>query len=573
MEYNWNPLPEPDPEVVRALQASLNVSIDLVRLLAQRGICDFESARSWFRPALADLHDPFLMSGMKEAVTRLQKAINRRERILFFGDYDVDGTTAVSLMASYFKTLYTNFETYIPDRYLEGYGVSKAGIDFAHANGCRLIVALDCGVKAIDKVAYAKSLGIDFIICDHHTPGHQLPDAVAVLDPKRTDCPYPYKELSGCGVGFKLVQAFHAKLGGDFEDLVPLLDLLAVSIGADIVPITGENRILAHFGMLRLNQSPRPGLKALMEDAGAGPFNITNVVFVAGPRINAAGRMDHGKLAVALLTSEDPQATANLATEVRHLNTQRRQLDQSITQQALMQMEADSENRHATVVYREDWSKGVIGIVASRLIENCFRPTIVLTKSGKKLAGSARSIPNFDLYEALEQCQAHLEQFGGHKYAAGMTLFPEQLPAFKAAFDAAVGKLMQPEWRMPVHTYDLEVALDAFDASFYRIMQQFGPFGPENMDPVFRINNLHDTGESRKVGGDQTHLKVQLVDRETGTTIDGIAFKMAHSLEILQSGPVDILTHLDENVWRGTRRLQLRIIDIAPAGSKTPSTN
>lgn len=566
MDYKWQPRATADPSVVAHLAEVLNQNPILAQLLAQRGITTLETARDFFRPNLAQLHNPFLMAGMTDAVQRLQTAIKTGERIMLYGDYDVDGTTAVSLMYAYFSSFCKQLHTYIPDRYKEGYGVSTAGIDAAQSLGVTLIVALDCGVKSVDKVAYAKAKGIDFIICDHHNPGPELPEAIAVLDPKRLDCKYPYKELSGCGVGFKLVQAFHAKRGGDFSELYPLLDLLAVSIGADIVPITGENRVLAHFGMQVLNQHPRPGLKALMGGNTEKVHSITDVVFTAGPRINAAGRMEHGKIAVELLSSTDAEHVQALASQVNALNAQRQSLDKSITAEALEMIQlAEEWAKETTVVLGPDWSKGVIGIVASRLIEHRYRPTIVFTKSGEKLAGSARSIYGFDVYEALEASSEYLEQFGGHMYAAGMTMYPENFELFRNKFEEVVKNTLPESLKVPVIQYDAEARLEDFDHKFLKVLKQFGPFGPENMNPLFLLRGLMDTGASRPVGADQTHLKLQLVDPESGVVIDGIAFKLGAKLEILKSGPVDVVAHLEENVWNNTVKLQLRALDLRPA--------
>lgn len=570
MDYKWQSKALPEVLIENALATALGVHPLLARLLCQRGVTTFDAAKAYFRPQLAHLHDPFLMTGMHEAVARIQKAIKQGEKIMIYGDYDVDGTTSVALLYAYFSPIYPHLTTYIPDRYKEGYGVSTAGIDVAHQKDITLIIALDCGVKSVDKVQYAHDLGIDFIICDHHNPGPVLPAAIAVLDAKRADCNYPYKELSGCGVGFKLLQAFHATRGGDFEELVPLLDLVAVSIGADIVPITGENRLLAHFGMQVINTAARPGLQALMGNTPNKQYSITDVVFTAGPRINAAGRMEHGKIAVQLLTGTDPEKVKALAETVNTLNTKRQSLDKSITAEALAIIQQPEEwAKQATVVLGENWSKGVIGIVASRLIESRYRPTIVFTKSGEKLAGSARSVYGFDVYEALEACSAHLEQFGGHMYAAGMTLYPSSYAAFKTAFENVVANTLPEELKTPVIEYDAEARLDDFDLKFLNILKQFGPFGPENMNPVFCLRDLMDTGSSRAVGADQSHLKLSLVDTETGIVMDGIAFKLGAKLELLKKGPVDVVAHLEENVWKDTRKLQLRALDIRPAAASS----
>lgn len=563
MEYNWILKPQASAEEAAQVQTALGISPVLANLLAQRGITDFEGAKAFFRPDLRQLHNPYLMQDMDKAVERILKAMKLGERILIYGDYDVDGTTSVALMYDYLKDTYPHLVTYIPDRYKEGYGVSYAGIDFAHDNEITLIIALDCGVKAIAQVAYANERGIDFIICDHHTPGDALPSAVAVLDPKRTDCSYPYKELSGCGVGFKLIQALHERMGGDFQTLIPLLDLLAVSIGSDIVPIAGENRVLAYFGMQVFNGRQRQAFYQMALQVNKPVFTITDVVFIIGPRINAAGRMEHGRIAVELLTAKDPQAVAALVERINSLNQTRKDLDKNITAAALEQLREEGiEKTAASVVYDPQWSKGVIGIVASRLIENYYKPTIVFTKSGEKLAGSARSVQGFDVYEALDACSDVLEQFGGHKYAAGMTLKPENYTAFKAKFQAVVAATILPEQKVPALEVDAVATLEDFTAKFYRVLQQFGPFGPENMDPLFCVQNLVDTGKSRVVGADKSHLKLDVKNVATGYSIGGIGFKMAEKYALLEKGPVDVIGHLDVNVFRGETTFQLRVLDI-----------
>ncbi len=561
-EKIWIKKPTPNPKVVAELEKKLKIDKNLCALLANLGVENFEQARSFFRPDLASLHDPFLMKDMDVAVERIEKAICNQENILIFGDYDVDGTTAVSLVSSYFSQHYELIDTYIPDRYKEGYGISTQGIDYAEDNDVSLIIALDCGVKALDKIAYANEKNIDFIICDHHNPGKNLPDAVAVLDPKRNDCQYPYKELSGCGVGFKLVQAYHTKNGGSFDDLIPLLDLLAISIGADIVPITGENRVLTHFGLIQLNSNPRPGIFALMQSAKKEIFNITNVVFILGPRINAAGRIEHGKLAVELLTSNDEEKCLRLAEIIDAHNKTRKDLDRGITEEALEMVEQTPE-KWSTVVYNEKWHKGVIGIVASRLIETHYKPTVVLTKSGNKLAGSARSVIGFDLYNALEQCTDALEQFGGHMYAAGMTMKEENLEKFAQLFEAAVRNNIKPEQRIPRVEYDLEVKLADLDPKFFRILRQFEPFGPGNLSPLFLTRNLKDSGWAKGVGAEKDHLKFQAVDEETGAKINGIAFGFGHLADAIKAGaPFDLIYHLEENIWNGSSSLQLMVRDL-----------
>ena len=564
-QKRWVAKPPPPPEICALLAKEVGLSPELAYLLAQREVSTFEEARAFFRPSLEHLHDPFLMKDMAAAVARIEKAMADGENILIYGDYDVDGTTAVSLMKSYLSTRYDRLDTYIPDRYTEGYGVSFQGIDYAADNDISLIIALDCGIKAVDKVAYATEKGIDFIICDHHNPGPEVPAAVAVLDPKQRDCNYPYKELSGCGVGFKLCQALHQAAGGNFEDLIPLLDLLAISIGADIVPITGENRTLAYFGLEVLNQNPRPGIQALKAVSGKdGDFTITNVVFVLGPRINAAGRIEHGKLAVELLTGNNVEKLLDQATHIDDHNRTRKDLDRGITEQALQMVISEGlELRTTTVLYSPDWHKGVIGIVASRLIESYHRPTIVLTKSGDKLAGSARSVPGFDLYEALEQCTDHLLQFGGHKYAAGMTLLEENFSAFRQRFEEVVQNSIDPELLTPLVAYDMEIHLAEIDEKFYRILKQFEPHGPGNLSPTFVTHNLKDTGWAKGVGQDEAHLKFQAMEEESGTKMSGIAFGFGHLAEDLKAGkPFSIAYHIEENHWNGNVSLQLMVKDL-----------
>ncbi|MFY8008404.1 MAG: single-stranded-DNA-specific exonuclease RecJ, partial [Flavobacterium sp.] len=467
----WTLQPKPSPEKVKALAAELNVAELIAMLLVQRGIETYEAARQFFRPSLSDLHDPYLMKDMDKAIARIETAITNAENILVFGDYDVDGTTAVSLVSSYLKSFYPNVATYIPDRYNEGYGVSYQGIDFADDNGFSLIIALDCGIKSIDHVAYAKAKNIDFIICDHHRPGDILPEAVAILDPKRADCDYPYDELCGCGVGFKLIQALAQKRNQTVADLVPYLDLVATAIAADIVPMTGENRVLAKFGLDVINSSPRPGIKALIQNIKKKTLTITDVVFIIAPRINAAGRIKHGNEAVALLTEYDLDQAEFFASEIEQHNSARKDLDKLITAEALSQITANDETkRFTTVVYQENWHKGVIGIVASRLTETYYRPTIVFTKSGDKLAASARSVKDFDIYNALEACAEHLEQFGGHMYAAGMTLKEENYAAFKEAFESTVEETIHTDLLTPEIAVDAEINLTDINEKLIRIL-------------------------------------------------------------------------------------------------------
>lgn len=559
----WTLKPEPNSEVVKNLAAALNVDSLIAKLLVQRGISTFDEARQFFRPSLDDLHDPYRMKDMDKAVERIEKAVANGENILVFGDYDVDGTTAVSLMASYLKSFYPNVATYIPDRYNEGYGVSYQGIDFADDNGFSLIIALDCGVKSIDHVAYAKAKNIDFIICDHHRPGDTLPDAVAVLDPKREDCSYPYDELCGCGVGFKLIQALAQNRNQTIEDLIPYLDLVATAIAADIVPITGENRVLAKFGLEVINTNPRPGIKALIQNLKRQTLTITDVVFVIAPRINAAGRIKHGNYAVELLTEFDLEQAAAFAAQIETFNADRRAFDKEITEQALQQiLENKEEDRYTTVVYQEDWHKGVIGIVASRLTETYYRPTLVFTKSGDKLAASARSVKDFDVYNALEACSEHLEQFGGHMYAAGMTLKEENYEKFKDAFERVVSETIHPDMLTPEISIDAEVKLSDINPKFFRILKQFEPFGPQNMTPIFLTGDLTDTGYAKKIGADEEHLKVH-VKQSDSESFNAIGFGLGHKKELVDNKQSFAAAFsVEENEWNGTVSLQLRLRDI-----------
>jgi len=556
----WTLKPKPEAKKTTDLASKLGVDKVISELLLQRGIENFEDAKTFFRPSWSDLHDPFLMKDMDKAVARIEAAIKNNEQVLVFGDYDVDGTSSVALMASYLETKSTQISTYIPDRYEEGYGVSYKGIDFASDNDFSLIIALDCGVKAIEKVAYAKKKGIDFIICDHHRPGKELPDAVAILDPKRPDCEYPFKELCGCGVGFKLIQALASKEDIPVESLVGYLDLVATAIGADIVPIVGENRALAYFGLQVINTNPRPGFKALINQMKKEVLTITDVVFNIAPRINAAGRMKHGNYAVALMKEMNFETAEIAASEIELFNTNRREADKRITQEALLQIEESNETEDATsVVYQEDWHKGVIGIVASRLIETHYRPTLVFTKSGDFLAASARSVRGFDVYNALENCSYLLEQFGGHMYAAGMTIKEENYPAFKAAFEAEVSATLPAHLRTPEIKIDAEIDFEAITPKFYRILKQFAPFGPQNMSPVFMSSEVLDTGYGKCVGEDQTHLRVTLAQKGSAKIV-GIGFGMGSDLPIVKSKtPFKVVYSIDENEWNGSVSLQLKL--------------
>lgn len=559
----WTLQPKPSPEKVKALATELKVDELIAMLLVQRGIETYEAARQFFRPSLADLHDPYLMKDMDKAVARIEAAMVNTENILVFGDYDVDGTTAVSLVSSYLKSFYPNVATYIPDRYNEGYGVSYQGIDFADDNGFTLIIALDCGIKSIDHVAYAKTKNIDFIIGDHHRPGDTLPEAVAVLDPKRGDCDYPYDELCGCGIGFKLIQALAQKRNQTVEELVPYLDLVATAIAADIVPMTGENRVLAKFGLDVINSSPRPGIKALIQNVKKKTLTITDVVFIIAPRINAAGRIKHGNEAVALLTEYDLDQAEFFASEIEQHNSARKDLDKLITAEALSQITANDETkRFTTVVYQENWHKGVIGIVASRLTETYYRPTIVFTKSGDKLAASARSVKDFDIYNALEACAEHLEQFGGHMYAAGMTLKEENYAAFKEAFESTVEETIHTDLLTPEIAVDAEINLTDINEKLIRILNQFEPFGPQNMTPVFMTKGLKDSGYAKGIGADEDHLKLY-VKQNNSPGFGAIGFGLGKKLDVVKNQqPFDAVYCIDENEFNGKVSVQLRLKDL-----------
>jgi single-stranded-DNA-specific exonuclease len=559
----WKLKPKPASEKVKALANELKVDELVATLLVQRGIETFEQARQFFRPSLDDLHDPYLMKDMDKAVSRIESAIANGENILVFGDYDVDGTTAVSLMSSYLKSFYPNVATYIPDRYDEGYGISFKGIDFAEDNEFTLIIALDCGIKSIDHIAYANDRNIDFIICDHHRPGDMLPEAVAVLDPKREDCSYPYDELCGCGVGFKLIQALAQNRKQTIDDLLIYLDLVATAIAADIVPITGENRVLAKFGLEVINTNPRPGIKALVQNVKKKILTITDVVFIIAPRINAAGRIKHGNEAVALLTEYDLDQAEQFASEIEKYNSDRKELDKQITYEALAQIiENEEQQKFTSVVYSENWHKGVIGIVASRLTETYYRPTIVFTKSGDKLAASARSVKDFDVYNALEACAEHLEQFGGHKYAAGMTLKEENYLAFKNAFEKVVSETIHPDLLTPEISIDAEINLAEIDERLVRLLCQFEPFGPENMTPTFMTKNLKDTGYAKQLGKDEEHLKL-FVKQNGSEGFGAIGFNLGNKLELVKNqNPFDAVYCIDENEFNGNVIVQLRLKDI-----------
>ncbi len=558
----WSLKPKPDFENVESLSNSIGTDRIISTLLLNRGITSYDEAKEFFRPSLDNLHDPFLMKDMDLAVTRIIQAIERNEQIIVYGDYDVDGTTSVALMASYLLSIYPNVTTYIPDRYNEGYGVSLKGIDYAHDNDCSLIIALDCGIKAVDKVLYAKEKGIDFIICDHHRPGEQIPEAIAVLDPKRDDCNYPFKELCGCGVGFKLVQALAQTFDEPFHSIMSYLDLVAIAIAADIVPVTGENRVLAHYGIKLVNSNPRPGIRALLGDHKT-EVSVTDLVFKVAPKINAAGRMKHADFAVRLLMEMDNNIVKIGADEINDFNTSRREADKQITQEALDMIKAlKEEDKFTTVVYNENWHKGVIGIVASRLIETYYRPTLVFTKSGDMLAASARSVSGFDVYNALEACKEFIEQFGGHKYAAGLTIRPENFELFKAAFESHVKATIEPHLLEPEIKIDYQIELGDINDKFYRIIKQFAPFGPGNMPPVFLTKSLKDTGYAKCVGEDDKHLKINVYQRGN-TRYSGIGFGLGHKIDLVKAKKsFNAVYSLDENYWNGQTSLQIKVRDI-----------
>lgn len=554
-------------EVQNRLAEELSISPILAQLLVQRDIVSYDEARKFFRPDLADLHDPFLMTDMQKAVDRLTFAMQKNEKILIYGDYDVDGTTSVSLVYKFLKQFYANIDFYIPDRYTEGYGISMLGIDFAAANDFKLIIALDCGIKAVEKISYASSLGVDFIICDHHTPDSVLPSAVAVLDPKRDDCTYPYKHLSGCGVGFKLMQAFAQTNNIEFSRLTPLLDLLALSIASDIVPITGENRILAFYGLKQINSNPSVGLKGILDVCGLGDREITisDIVFKIGPRINASGRIKQASEVVELLVSGDHVFAKEKSDTINDYNNDRKDLDKYITLEAIALIDGDENYsmRSSIVVHKADWHKGVIGIVASRLTEEFYKPSVVLTNSNGFASGSARSVSGFDLYKAIDSCRDLLETFGGHMYAAGLSMKVENIPAFIERFEKYVSENILEEQTYPQIDIDAVLEFKDITPKFFRVLKQFAPFGPGNMKPVFVSKKVMDFGTSRLVGKDQEHLKLELVDTSSECVMNGIAFRMHEYNNHLKAlNPLDICYTLEENVFNGNTSIQLMIRDI-----------
>ncbi len=585
VETRWLIAKYVDKQVVKDLSDVLGIDNNLATLLVQRGITSFEKAKNFFRPSLSHLHDPFLMKDMDKAVSRIKKAIDNNEKILIYGDYDVDGTTAVALIYTYLKNFCNKKKIafYIPDRYEEGYGISYKGIDYAADNGFQLVIVLDCGIKAVERIEYANSRNVDFIICDHHRPGDKIPDAVAVLDSKRIDCQYPYKELSGCGVGFKLVTALAKSMGRPIEETYELLDLVAISIAADIVPITGENRVLAYYGLRLLNSNPRPGIEAVLQHANIHRRNelssedmeencvlereltISDLVFLIGPRINAAGRIEKASDSVRLLLANNKEHANKLADSINDLNAKRREFDNKITEEALKMIESDEtlKNAKSTVIFNENWHKGVIGIVASRLTDTYYRPTIVLTRSNNLITGSARSIKNFDIYDAIDDCSDLLEHFGGHKYAAGLSLKPENLQAFSERFEKYVSEHINDEELVPELNVDIKIDFRDINPKFVRILKQFAPFGPGNPSPVFLTTNVIDTGYSRAVGN---HKHLKLCVKQYGyeeQCFSGIAFQKGelfnriHSLE-----PFAICYYIEENFWQGKTSLQLNVKDI-----------
>lgn len=565
-EKRWTLKPA-EQETVKSISQALNIHPALCRILALRGIKDFDSAKLFFRPELSHLHDPFLMKGMDKAVKRISEAIEWHERILIYGDYDVDGTTSVAVVYSFLKKQYNGqLEFYIPHRYREGYGVSKAGIDYAHANGFSLLITLDCGIKSVELIAYAQSLGIDVIVCDHHTPDETLPPALAILNPKQIDCPYPYKELSGCGIGFKLISALARQWNLPDEEVFQYLDLVATSIAADIVPIDGENRILAYYGVKKVNENPSLGIKTLKEMAGAkANLSISDLVFVIGPRVNAAGRMDDARKAVDLFIEPDPEKIMALADALQSDNFDRKEVDKNITEEALsiIQGDATMTDKKSTVLYQSHWHKGVVGIVASRLIDYYYRPTIVLTLSNDKVTGSARSVSGFNIYEAVHACRDLLENYGGHFYAAGMTMHPDNVVDFVAKFEEVVSQSIPEELLIPEIEIDAEINLSDIKPAFFNLIRQFEPFGPANLRPVFISRRVSDfQGNSRIVK--EQHIKF-VVHQYNGTVIDGIGFGLADKYDIVQKGPFDMVYTIDENEFNGNTKLQVKVVDIRPS--------
>lgn len=563
MEKRWIYKDLPDAEIVNELSKAININETLAMILVQRNIQTYHQAKDFFRPNLNDLHDPFLMKDMDKAVSRLESAINNNEKILIYGDYDVDGTTSVAIVYGFLRNKYSNINFYIPDRHDEGYGISLKGIDYAAENNFSLIICLDCGIKAVDQIAYANSKNIDFIICDHHRPDKVLPNAYAILDPKRDDCNYPYKELSGCGIGFKLLQAYSISNNMPIEDMHEQLDLVAISVAADIVPINGENRIFVFHGLKWINKNPRPGIKALLKIAGfKNQLKAVNIVFVIAPRINATGRIGHAKNAVHLLLAKTENEAYGYAQHINDKNKFRKEIDATITNDALNMIENDEflRNSKSTVLFKEDWHQGVIGIVASRCIEKYYKPTIILTKSNGLATGSARSVDGFDIYDAIAECRELLERFGGHKYAAGLSLSVENIPAFKQKFEQVVSDKITSEMLIPKIDVDLKINLKQINYKFYRVLSQFGPFGPENMQPVFVSDSISTDNYPRIVGGE--HLKIRIKQNDS-SFIDAIGFRLHRHLEQIKKGIRFSMAYtIEENEFRGIKSLQLNIKDI-----------
>jgi single-stranded-DNA-specific exonuclease len=559
----WIYKPVPPRQQIEALSASLNLNPYLTTVLLQRGIRTLDQARNFFRPALSSLHDPFLMKGMENAVRRLRKAMEAGEKILIYGDYDVDGTTAVSLVYSFLSASYSNLDIYIPDRNIEGYGVSQAGIDYAADNGFTLIIALDCGIKSAGPVQKAKARGVDFIICDHHLPGEEVPMAVAVLDPKQPDCAYPFKELSGCGLGFKLMQAYAMRFGGT-DELMKCLDLVAVSIASDIVPISGENRVLAYYGLKKLNEDPIPGLKALRDVSGVrSELDISGVVFSLGPRINAAGRVAHASAAVRLLISKNEEEANALAGDLDVRNDQRRQFDLDITEEALSMIEsnADLQTARSTVLFKDTWHKGVIGIVAARCVERFYRPTVILTQSNGKITGSARSVNGFDLYAAVSACGDLLEKFGGHRYAAGLTMDPANLEAFRKRFEEVVASTITEESLTPVVEIDVALPLSAVNGRLFNVLKQMAPFGPDNQRPVFSTDKA--TVVNSMSSFKERHLRFYVAEENSDNVFQAVAFDMAHHFERISGGDLFRMAYtIEENTYNGNTTTQIKVKDI-----------
>lgn len=568
MQKRWVLKDRGDSEKIKQLSEKINVDKIIARLLVQRGIETFDEAKVFFRPELKDLHDPFLMKDMQKAVDRLSSAISNNEKIMIYGDYDVDGTTGIALLYKFLKNFYDNIEYYVPDRYAEGYGISFMGLDYAIDNKFNLLISVDCGIKAVEKVAYANEKGLDVIICDHHTPGDTLPDAYALLDPKQKDCNYPYKELSGCGVAFKLLQAYSSANNIDPELVFEYLDLVVVSIGSDIVPITGENRILAYYGLQRLSSDPCEGLKSIIDITGLDDkdIQINDIVFKIGPRINAAGRIDSARRSVDLLVTDKKQNATKIAVQINSINTSRQELDHDITESALDMIASDESkiNAYSTVVYSPNWHKGVIGIVASRLIERYYKPTVVMTKSNGIITGSARSILGYNLYDAIEHCKEYLDNFGGHRYAAGLSLKPENLEKFSVKFEEYVKKTLPESLRTPIIEIDSEIDFKDITPKFFRVLKQFAPFGPENMTPVFMTKNIFDNGSMRQVGKEYNHLKLKLIQNlGDNKCIDAIGFGFGSLYDNIKDyKPFNVCFQVSENKFMNRTLLQAMIVDI-----------